>query len=143
MNAQILGVAERDILAHEALQQIPTILTLLDRNRHSPTYGCFDRNYWHYRIIDFPSGMAQEFVLPLALAYSLDIPGNPYYQQASIKEWVEAGILYAASSAHADGSCDDYFPFERAGGAVAFSLLACLDAYQITGLVNPSILAFF
>ena len=33
-------------------------------NPHSPTYGCFDRNYWHYRIIDFPSGMAQEFVLP-------------------------------------------------------------------------------
>ena len=143
MNAQVSGGAERDILAHEALQQIPTILTLLDRNRHSPTYGCFDRNYWHYRIIDFPSGMAQEFVLPLALAHSLNIPGNPYYQQASIKEWVEAGILYAAKSAHADGSCDDYFPFERAGGAVAFSLLACLDAYRIVELDNSVALAFF
>ena len=143
MNAQISGGTERDILAHEALQQIPTILTLLDRNRHSPTYGCFDRNYWHYRIIDFPSGMAQEFVLPLALAYSLDIPDNPYYQQASIKEWVEAGIIYAATSAHSDGSCDDYFPFERAGGATAFSLLACLDAYRITGLDNPLAQAFF
>jgi hypothetical protein len=143
MSAQGLGGTERDVLAHEALQQISTILTLMDRNRHSPTYGCFDRNYWHYRIIDFPSGMAQEFVLPLALAYKLDIPGNPYYQQASIKEWVEAGILYAATSAHFDGSCDDYFPFERAGGAAAFSLLACLDAYQITGVDNPSILAFF
>jgi len=143
MNAQGPGGTERDVLAHEALQQIPIILTLMDRNRHSPTYGCFDRNYWHYRIIDFPSGMAQEFVLPLALAYSLDIPGNPYYQKASIKEWVEAGILYAAASAHSDGSCDDYFPFERAGGAAAFSLLACLDAYRISGLDNQSALAFF
>lgn len=143
MIAQVSGGAERDILAHEALQQIPTILTLLDRNRHSPTYGCFDRNYWHYRIIDFPSGMAQEFALPLALAHSLNIPGNPYYQQASIKEWVEAGILYAAKSAHADGSCDDYFPFERAGGAVAFSLLACLDAYRIVEVDNSVALAFF
>ena len=143
MNALGSGQAERDVLAHEALQQIPTILTLLDRNRHSPTYGCFDRNYWHYRIIDFPSGMAQEFVLPLALAYSIDIPGNPYYQQASIKEWVEVGILYAATNAHSDGSCDDYFPFERAGGAAAFSLLACLDAYKIVGLENPTALAFF
>ena len=143
MNARCLGGTEREVLAHEALQQIPTILTLLDRNRHSPTYGCFDRNYWHYRIIDFPSGMAQEFILPLALAYSLDIPGNPYYEQASIKEWVEAGILYAATSAHSDGSCDDYFPFERAGGAAAFSLLACLDSYRIVGLENPAALAFF
>ena len=143
MNAQILVGAGRNILAHEALQQIPTILTLLDRNRHSPTYGCFDRNYWHYRIIDFPSGMAQEFVLPLALAYSLDIPDNPYYQQASIREWVEAGILYAAKSAHSDGSCDDYFPFERAGGAAAFSLLACLDAYRIVELENFIVCAFF
>ena len=143
MNDQGSGGATRDILAHEALQQIPTLLTLLDRNRHSPTYGCFDRNYWHYRIIDFPSGMAQEFVLPLALAFCLEIPGNPYYQKASIKEWVEAGILYAAKSAHADGSCDDYFPFERAGGAAAFSLLACLDAFRITELENPAMRAFF
>ena len=143
MSAETINEHRRDALAHNALQQIPIILTLLDRNHHSPTYGCFDRNYWHYRIIDFPSGMAQEFVLPLALAYSLDIPGNPYYQKVSIKEWVEVGILYAASSAHADGSCDDYFPFERAGGAAAFSLLACLDAYRIVELDNPEALAFF
>jgi hypothetical protein len=143
MKAKASQGAGLDILAHEALKQIPTILTLLDRNRHSPTYGCFDRNYWHYRIIDFPSGMAQEFVLPLALAYSLNIPGNPYYKQTSIKEWVEAGIIYAAKSAHADGSCDDYFPFERAGGAAAFSLLACLDAYRIVELNNSAALAFF
>jgi len=133
----------RDILAHEALKQIPTILTLQDRNRHSPTYGCFDRNYWHYRIIDFPSGMAQEFVLPLALVYALNIPDNPYYQQPSIRDWVEAGIIYAAKSAHADGSCDDYFPYERAGGATAFSLLACLEAYEISGLENAVARTFF
>ena len=69
--------AERDVFAREALALIPKILTLQDRNAHSPTYGCFDRNYWHYKIIDFPSGMAAEFVLPLALVYALNIPGNP------------------------------------------------------------------
>ena len=143
MNGPAPDTAPREALAREALQQIPTILTLLDRNRHSPTYGCFDRNYWHYRIIDFHSGMAQEFVLPLALVWSLDIPGNPYYQDPSIREWVEAGILYAAQSAHPDGSCDDYFPYERAGGAAAFSLLACLDAYRIAGLDNATAVAFF
>jgi hypothetical protein len=133
----------KDLFAREALAQIPKLLTLLDRNPHSPTYGCFDRNYWHYKIIDFPSGMAQEFVLPLALAYSTQTPDNPFYRQAVLKQWVEAGILYAARSAHPDGSCDDYFPFERAGGAAAFSLLACVESYVRLGLHSPAMLDFF
>ncbi|HEY9616708.1 MAG TPA: hypothetical protein V6C64_07705, partial [Microcoleaceae cyanobacterium] len=133
----------RDLLAREAIAQIPKILTLLDRNPHSPTYGCFDRNFWQYKIIDFPSGMSQEFVLPLALAYHTEIPDNPFYQQSVLRDWVEAGILYAARSAHPDGSCDDYFPFERAGGAAAFSLLACIDSYKLMDLDNPEALAFF
>jgi len=133
----------RDLFAREALAQIPKLLTLLDRNVHSPTYGCFDRNFWQYKIIDFPSGMAQEFVWPLALAYDTDVPDNPFYQQQVIRDWVEAGILYAASSAHPDGSCDDYFPYERAGGATAFSLLACIESYTQLGLNNPTALRFF
>ena len=133
----------KDLFARAGLAEIPKVLTLLDRNRHSPTYGCFDRNYWHYRIIDFPSGMAQEFVLPLALAFTADLPGNRFFGQPELRRWVEAGILFAARSAHADGSCDDYFPFERAGGATAFSLLACLDAYRLLDLENDVARAFF
>lgn len=133
----------RDLFAREAIAQIPKILTLMDRNQHSPTYGCCDRNFWQYKIIDFPSGMAQEFVLPLALAYHTQIADNPFYQQPILRDWVEAGILYAAKSAHADGSCDDYFPFERAGGAAAFSLLACIESYRLMDLNNYTALRFF
>lgn len=133
----------KDLFAREALAQIPKILTLLDRNPHSPTYGCFDRNFWHYKIIDFPSGMSQEFVLPLALAYSTAVENNSFYHQPALKQWVEAGIHYAAKSAHADGSCDDYFPFERAGGAAAFSLLACVESYLRLGLDDQTLLRFF
>lgn len=136
-------MADKELLARYALDLIPKILTLQDRNRHSATYGCFDRNFWHYKIIDFPSGMAQEFVWPLALAATTDIPGNAFFGQPAIRDFVEAGILYAARSAHSDGSCDDYFPFEKAGGAAAFSLLACLESYQLMGLDNPEALAFF
>ena len=130
---------KKDLFAREALAQIPKILTLLDRNPHSPTYGCFDRNFWHYKIIDFPSGMAQEFVFPLALIYDTDVPDNPYYRQSVIKDWVEAGICYAVRSAHKDGSCDDYFPFERASGAAAFSLLACIESYILLDLENKNL----
>ena len=132
----------RDLFAQHALEQIPKILTLLDRNPHSPTYGCFDRTFWQYKVIDFPAGMSQEFVYPLALAYSAKLPNNQYYQQPILKDWIEAGILYGVKSSHKNGSCDDYFPYERAAGAAAFSLLAFIDSYTLMGLDNPAILAF-
>ena len=87
--------------------------------------------------------MAQEFVWPLALVYSLDLPDDPYFQQSSIKEWAEAGMLFAARSAHRDGSCDDYFPFEKAAGAAAFSLLAGVESYALLKLERPELLEFF
>lgn len=136
-------MSSRDLFARYALDLIPKILTLQDRNRHSPTYGCFDRNFWHYKILDFPSGMAQEFVWPLALAYQADIVGNSFHKRAALYDWVKAGILYAARSAHADGSCDDYFPFEKAAGAAAFSLLACAESYRLLGLDSAEALVFF
>ncbi|MGF1591044.1 MAG: hypothetical protein ACFCU7_17720 [Pleurocapsa sp.] len=137
-------MSNRDLFAREALAQIPKILTLLDRNPHSPTYGCFDRTFWQYKVIDFPAGMSQEFVYPLALAYHCDLPGNIYYQQPMIKEWVKAGINYACWSSHANGSCDDYFPYERAAGAAAFSLLACLESTHLMSLEHSqAVLDFF
>jgi len=136
-------MSNKDLFAREALVQIPKILTLLDRNSHSPTYGCFDRTFWQYKVIDFPAGMSQEFVYPLALAYHCSLPNNIFYHQPIFKEWVEAGIMYAASSSHANGSCDDYFPYERAAGAAAFSLLACIESYRLMDLDNPAALDFF
>lgn len=133
----------RDLFAQSALAEIPKILTLMDRNPHSPTYGCCDRNFWQYKILDFPSGMAQEFVLPLALAYHLNLPDNPFYQQPALKEWVQAGIFYAAKSAHPNGACDDYFPFEQASGAAAFSLYAFLETYRLLNLHDERLLRFF
>lgn len=128
------GNSLRDMLARRALAEIPRLLTLQDRTPLSPTFGSFDRAWWHYRVMDFPSGMAQMHVLPLALAWSLDMPGNPYRGQPEVRRWIEAGIRFAARSAHPDGSCDDYYPFERAFGAAAFALLACLDAAAIIGI---------
>lgn len=129
--------------AERALADIPKLLVLLDRNPMSPAYGCFDRNYWLYRITDFPTGMAQEFVWPLALAWDCDLPGNPYHRNSQIRNWVAAGIRFAMKSAHADGSSDDFFPFERAFGATAFALLACIEAARLTNLDDPEVWDFF
>lgn len=133
----------RQRIALEALGHLPKILIQQDRIPASRTYGCFDRAYWHMRIMDFPCGMSQEFALPLALAWALPVPGNPYFAQPEIRRWAEAGIRFAARSAHKAGSCDDYYPFERAAGAAAFSLFACLEASELLELNDdPEIAAF-
>lgn len=134
---------DRGLYATQALCYLPKILELVDRNILSPTYGCFDRSFWHYKVIDFPSGMSQECVLPLALVYSHPFPGNPYFQKERVRELAIAGIRFADRSSHPDGSCDDYYPYERALGAACFSLYACTEAYQILGLQDDQLLRFF
>lgn len=144
MAARLTGSNDaRAALAAAALSHLPKLLMLQDRSPISPTYGCFDRGYWHMRTADFPSGIAQTFVLPLALAYSLPIPGSDYYQQPELRRWAIAGVRFAARSAHPDGSCDDYYPFERAAGAAAFSLFACLEAAEIFGLWDDAEITAF
>ncbi len=127
----------------EALRSIPKLLQLIDRNPYSSTYGSFDRAYWHYRTMDFPCGMAQEFCLPLALVYKHNYADNPYYQLPRMKELAMAGVEFSRKSAHADGSCDDYFPNERALGALVFSLYACTETCLQLDEKNDLLLEFF
>ncbi len=133
----------RDRYAALALPYIPRLLHLIDKNPYSPTYGCFDRAYWHYRTMDFPCGMAQEFVLPLALVYANDYPGNRFFGLERVRELTEAAIRYMIPSSHADGTCDDYFPFERAMGALVFSLYAASEAYQVIGMDDEQVVELF
>ncbi|MBI4398174.1 MAG: hypothetical protein HY586_03520 [Candidatus Omnitrophica bacterium] len=132
----------KNYLVREALSYIPKVIELLDRNPLSKTYGCFDRQFWHYRTSDFPSGMYQEYVLPLALVYRYSFPGNRFYQEPRLREWVIAGIDFARRSSHPDGACDDYYPFEKALGAAAFSLYAASESYDLLSLDEPKLLEF-
>lgn len=123
--------ALRRLYAAAVLAEIPRIIGSLDRNPFRPTYGSFDRQYWHYRTAAFPSEMYQEAVYPLAWAYATDCPGNPWYGREIVRDWAIAALRYSARAAHRDGSCDDYYPYERALGAAVFSLVAGAKAYRL------------
>lgn len=127
----------------EAFRYLPRLFQMVDRNPYSPTYGSFDRSYWHYRTMDFPCGMYQEFCLPLAMAYAYPFPDNPYYQVERVKELALAGCFYAMRSSHPDGTCDDYFPYERALGALVFSLNAMTETCLLLGEKSQELLDFF
>lgn len=124
-------------------EDIARLLGAIDRNPFRPTYGCMDRQYWHYRTACFPSEMYQEGVLPLALVYSHQLPGNRWYGSERVRELAAAGLRFSARSCHADGSCDDYYPFERALGAAVFSLQAAAKAYRLLGLEDHELLSWF
>ncbi len=135
--------ARRQRYIELALPYIPRLLHLVDRNPFSRTYGCFDRSFWHYRTMDFPCGMSQEFVLPLALVHTRQYPGNPYHGVARVREIAEAGVRYLVDSSYKDGTTDDYFPFERAMGALVFSLYAASEAYQVLGMNDQRVVELF
>ncbi len=120
--------------ANNALAAVPRLLGAIDRNPYRATYGCLDRQFWHYRTAAFPSQMYQEGALSLALAFSVDMPGNRWFQSQRVRELAVAAIRFAAKSSRPDGSCDDYYPFERALGAAVFSLQATARAYQLLQL---------
>ena len=125
----------QDRLEQVILASLPRILALLDKNPLSRTRGSFDRKYWHYKIMDFPCGMQQELVLPLASVWRHQFAGNTFHQMARLREYILGAFDFHAVSCHPDGSLDDYFPWERAYGATAYALAALTEAVLITGLM--------
>ena len=126
-----------------ALADIPRLIGAIDRNPFRRTYGCLDRQYWHYRTASFPSEMYQEGVLPLALVFSTKLPGNRWFCNERFGELAVAALRFNARTGRSDGSCDDYYPFERALGAAVFSLQAATRAYVLLGLNDAEIVAWF
>jgi len=120
-----------ELYSSKAISQIPRVISMLDRNEYSPTYGCFDRIFWLDKEIDFPSSILQLHTDNLALVYSYPYPNNPYYKKDKIRKWTFAGMDYWTRIQHRDGSFDEFYPNERGwAGPTGFLLFSMLDAYS-------------
>lgn len=112
-----------------ALSGIPRLLSLLDRNPYSKTYGSFSRNYWHYKTFtDFPSAPDQQGVLALACLYLTNISGNTLYQNKETLKLIEAGINYWTKIQLPDGSFCEWYPNEHSHVATAFTSYAISES---------------
>jgi hypothetical protein len=105
-----------------ALAQYRRVLTQMDRDPHSPTFGCFDRNYWHYKIRDFPSSILQQGIFTIEAARKGRLPGVQPPQ--SMFDWSLAAINALSRQVNRFGAVDEYYPFEHSYPAAAFGLLA-------------------
>jgi len=106
------------------IEEIPRLLGLLDKNPVSPTFGSFDRNYWHYNISDFPCARYQEATLTLALLYVLNYEKNPYYNSEDILGFINGGVDFWRKIQRGNGSFDEWYPYEGSFVATAFSTYA-------------------
>lgn len=113
------------------LYSIPQLLTSLDRDPDSPTFGCFDRNYWHYKVHEYSSGLLQQSALTLALVYSHNFKGNSYYNNDLIREYAIAGIEFCRKIQYRDGSFDEYWKREHSIPSTAFTLYAICEACDL------------
>lgn len=116
-------------------RQIERLLSNMDRNKDSPTYGCLCRPYWHDKTMDFPSAHQQIGVLPLAQVYSLEFEGNIFQGSEQVEEYVSAGIEFWKSIQKKNGSFDEHYPNEHSMGAVAWTLWAVTEACKL--IDNP------
>jgi hypothetical protein len=99
-----------------------------DRDPASPTRGCFDRRYWAWKLVDCPEATFQRHVYPLVML--AQDPASRFYNRADVLEAIEAGLRFALSIQHRNGSFDQAFPFEQSWGATAFLLQPLIAALE-------------
>ena len=130
----------RNIYAEVALSQIPRLLSLMDRKKSSKTYGSFDRNYWQYKVIDFPGASFQIAILPLAMVYTTEYPNNIYYKHYKIREWAIAAMEFLSEIQNHDGGFNQDYPYIWSVAGVAFPAYSVSEAYLLLSkeLNHPS-----
>lgn len=94
----------------------------MDRDRDSATFGCFDRNYWHYKIRDFPSSILQQGIFTLEAIRN----GTLCWEAPKpiIESWCVAAINALGRQVDHRGRVEEYYPFEGSYPAAAFGLYA-------------------
>jgi hypothetical protein len=119
------------------LEQAPRVLSLLDRERLSPTAGCMDRTYWAWKFVDFPGARYQEGLCVLAFLHSTNVVGNPFYGSPALAEWIASGLRFWSKIQHRDGSFDEAYPYERSLAATAFTSFYVSEALGLAGDALP------
>lgn len=102
-------------------EQLPRWLSQACRDPNDAAHGCFDRNWWHYRIRDFASVILQQGGYAAHLAARLrpdgiDPEAANALAAASCRFWNTRAIRH--------GAFEEYYPWEQGYPPLAFSTLA-------------------
>jgi hypothetical protein len=111
-------------LAETAARILPRILTQVCRDPGAPFYGACDRNWWHYKIRDFPSIIIQQAGYALHIASTLKQPASCLLPPTpSIRSLAAATATFWNQRALLHGAFEEYYPYEQGYPPVAFATL--------------------
>jgi hypothetical protein len=114
-------------LETQVLSACRHLLSEVNRDPSSGTYGCFDRRYWAWKLTDFPEATFQRNLF--AFAWLLR-KKNSDFSRKIIEEVIKSSLFYAFKIQHQDGSFDQAYPNEHSYGAAGFLLSDLISAYQ-------------
>ena len=104
------------------------VLSLQNRNPISATYGCLDRNFWHFKtLVDFPSATYQQPVLGLS---SLWEEAGAFSGSHDLSNAIRGGILYWCEIQNRDGSFNEYYQNDRSFCPTAFTTFGVAFAFK-------------
>ncbi len=110
-------------LAQVADRWLPRLLTQVCRDPASPHCGCFDRDWWHYRIRDFPSIILQQGGYALYAVAQLRAYAP---MRAELLRLGAAAARFWNRRACRRGAFEEYYPWEQGYPPLAFSTLAVM-----------------
>jgi hypothetical protein len=110
-----------DCLFKVAERVLPRILTQVCRDPNSPFYGCADRNWWHYKIRDFPSIILQQAG---AVLWAARGDGILIKKSRISKALITASCQFWNDRATRFRAFEEYYPWEEGYPPLAFSTLS-------------------
>jgi hypothetical protein len=118
----------------------PRLMSQIDRDPGSPTYGSSDRSFFMYRLHDFDTGVVQQTGLTLAalcgLASHVDFTECRYLSAEKVGYW--SNLAHAINKRTSRllekrGYLDEYFPGESSYPGTVFAVYATLKSALMLG----------
>ena len=125
------------VYARPVLRRMAWLLSLEDREPDSPSCGSFDREHWAWKFRDFPLGMMQSAVYPLALVWAFPFPDNPYYRNERVLAWIGAGLARTLARQHRNGAFDAFAPNEQDPGPTIGVMHGLVETGILVGEALP------
>lgn len=141
MSRPAINPDSESVYLSEVLAAAPRLLSTLDREPHSPTYGSFDREHWGWKFRDFPLTMLQIAHYPLSLLWKLPAPENPYAGNVRLLEWILAGVRATLRRQRREGAFDSVAPNARDHGVTLGMVYGLTETANALGAAFPSKLA--
>jgi hypothetical protein len=132
-----MATTQEQILWNYLRARLPRIITQLSRDPDAPTYGSWDRNFWHYKMRDFSSMILQQGMLVIDAMENYNGENNLFYKNPVAPQWIDASLDFWADQQLKNGSFNEYYPYESGFPPTAFSLYAAGGILKNRNYLSP------